>query len=163
MNGGGLRVFVQYASSDSGTPTVAFLERCVQSAFAAGAGAGEGTGGELVVRIVDEAESAMLNERYRGKPGPTNVLAFPPGEIPALEDEPVPLGDIVICAPVVAREAAAQGKTAEAHWAHMVIHGCLHLQAYDHMTDDEARRMEARERELLAGLGVGDPYAAEAG
>ena len=121
-------------------------------------------GGELTIRVVGEAESAELNERYRHKRGPTNVLAFPSEPLPAegAEDELLPLGDLVICAPVVAREAAEQGKTLEAHWAHIVIHGALHLVGYDHETDAEAGEMEGRERELLAALGIADPYAAEA-
>jgi probable rRNA maturation factor len=147
-------VFVQFAARDPGTPDAPFLERCVRQAF-------DDVPGEVVIRVVDEAESAALNQRYRAKPGATNVLAFPPGEVPVDADEPVPLGDIVICAAVVTREAVAQRKTVAAHWAHLVIHACLHLQAYDHMTDDEAERMEDRERELLAGLGVADPYADE--
>lgn len=114
------------------------------------------------MRVVDETESARLNERYRGKPGPTNVLAFPAGDIPGGAPEPPPLGDIVICAGVVAREALEQGKASEAHWAHMVVHGCLHLIGHDHLTADEAGVMESAERELLAGLGIADPYAAEA-
>ncbi len=118
-------------------------------------------GGELTIRIVDEAESADLNSRYRGKQGPTNVLAFPSDPMAAggAANELLPLGDLVICAPVVAREAAGQGKAPDAHWAHMVIHGTLHLAGYDHDEPRAARAMEARERELLAALGFGDPYA----
>lgn len=127
---------------------------------------GPARGGELTIRVVGEAESAELNERYRRKRGPTNVLAFPSEPLPVEgaydEDELLPLGDLVICAPVVAREAAEQGKTLEAHWAHIVIHGVLHLVGYDHETEAEAGEMEGRERELLAGLGIADPYAAEA-
>ena len=134
--------------------------------------------GELTIRIVSKRESAELNERYRGKRGPTNVLAFlsdVPTEVkdapPATKDAPteakdapapelLPLGDLVICAPVLAREAAEQGKQLDAHWAHIVIHGTLHLQGYDHETAEQAAVMEGRERELLAGLGFADPYAA---
>lgn len=114
---------------------------------------------ELVIRLVDEAESRRLNRDYRGIDKPTNVLSFPfepPPEVPL----PL-LGDLVICAPVVVREAAEQGKPADAHWAHMVIHGVLHLLGYDHQTDDEARRMEQRERELLQRLHFSDPYLDE--
>jgi probable rRNA maturation factor len=114
--------------------------------------------GELVVRIVGEAESRQLNAGWRGKDRPTNVLAFPAGE-PGLPDEAdYPLGDLVVCAPVVAREAAEQGKAAESHWCHMIVHGTLHLAGYDHETPEEAARMEGLEREILAELGHPDPY-----
>jgi probable rRNA maturation factor len=114
--------------------------------------------GELTVRIVGSQESAVLNGKYRDKRGPTNVLAFP-SDAPSLPGaELLPLGDLVICAEIVAREAAEQGKALEAHWAHVVIHGALHLMGYDHETDAEAERMEQRERELLAQLGFADPY-----
>jgi probable rRNA maturation factor len=129
--------------------------------------------GELTVRIVSKRESAELNQRYRGRRGPTNVLAFlsetPEASTPeaskgeakdAPPNELLPLGDLVICAPVLAREAAEQGKPLEAHWAHIVIHGTLHLQGFDHETAEQAAIMEGRERELLAGLGFPDPYAA---
>lgn len=114
--------------------------------------------GDVTVRIVDEAESHELNGRYRGKDKSTNVLSFPyDGD---MLDMPI-LGDLVICAPVVQREAAEQGKDPRAHWAHMVVHGCLHLLGYDHEKDDEAEVMESRERQVLAELGFGDPYAAD--
>lgn len=114
--------------------------------------------GEVTIRIVDEAESHELNGRYRGKDKSTNVLSFPyDGDMLGM---PI-LGDLVICAPVVQREAQEQGKDARAHWAHMVVHGCLHLLGYDHEKDDEAEVMESRERQVLAGLGFDDPYAAE--
>jgi probable rRNA maturation factor len=114
---------------------------------------------ELVIRLVDEAESRELNRHYRGKDKPTNVLSFP---FEAPPEVPLPLlGDLVICAPVVAREADEQGKTLQAHWAHMVIHGLLHLLGYDHETDDDAQLMESRERELLAQLHFPDPYNEE--
>lgn len=115
---------------------------------------------ELTIRIVDEAEGRELNHTWRGKDYATNVLSFP-AEIPdGLLDIPL-LGDLVICAPVVAREAAEQGKRAEAHWAHLVIHGCLHLLGYDHIDDAEAEEMEALERQLLAELGHPAPYACD--
>ncbi|MGD8907896.1 MAG: rRNA maturation RNase YbeY [Chromatiales bacterium] len=114
---------------------------------------------ELVIRLVDEEESRQLNHAYRGKESSTNVLSFPfeaPPEVPS----PL-LGDLVICVPVVAREAREQGKTLESHWAHMVIHGLLHLLGYDHQNDEEAQRMESRERELLDQLQYPDPYNEE--
>jgi len=114
---------------------------------------------EVTIRIVDEAESRALNAEYRHQPKPTNVLSFP-FEAPMGVDVGL-LGDLVICAPVVQREAQEQGKTPEAHWAHMVVHGMLHLQGYDHMTTDEAGRMETLETEILATLGFPNPYATE--
>lgn len=112
---------------------------------------------ELTLRVVDEEESAYLNKTYRGKPGPTNVLSF------AAEISPeVPvalLGDLVICAPVVLREADEQHKPAQAHWAHMTVHGCLHLLGYDHQTARAARAMEMLEIEVLGQLGFSNPYA----
>ena len=115
---------------------------------------------ELTIRIVDEAEGRELNHEWRGKDYATNVLSFP-AEVPdGLLDIPL-LGDLVICAAVVAREAAEQGKSTEAHWAHLVIHGCLHLLGYDHIDDAEAEEMEALETQLLAELGHPDPYASD--
>ena len=112
-------------------------------------------GGDMTIRIVDALESRQLNHQYRGKDAATNVLSFP-------AEMPVPgetlLGDLVICAPVVADEAVAQGKAARAHWAHMVIHGTLHLLGMDHQNEAEAEQMEQRERVLLAGFGFSDPY-----
>lgn len=110
---------------------------------------------ELCIRIVGEDESAALNHRYRGKRGPTNVLSFPcDAGLPDLDL----LGDLVICAPVLARESGQQGKPLRAHWAHMVVHGVLHLLGFDHIGDHEAIEMEAAERRALAGLGIPDPY-----
>lgn len=121
--------------------------------------AGPGSGaGELTVRIVGEAESRELNAGWRGKDRPTNVLAFPGGEPDLPGGADYPLGDLVVCAPVVAREAAEQGKSAAAHWCHMIVHGTLHLAGYDHQTPEEAARMEGLEREILAELGYPDPY-----
>jgi probable rRNA maturation factor len=105
------------------------------------------------VRCVDEEEGRSLNRDYRGKDYATNVLSF------VYESEPAVIGDLVICVPVVLREAREQGKPAEAHFAHLIVHGMLHLQGYDHETGArDARRMEAREREILAALGYPDPY-----
>lgn len=111
---------------------------------------------EISIRIVDESESASLNAQYRHKNDSTNVLSFP-SDLP--EDcEPPILGDLAICAAVVAREAQEQHKTAVAHWAHMVIHGSLHLLGFDHIDDAEANTMEAREIAILASLGFDNPY-----
>jgi len=120
---------------------------------------------ELTIRLVDEPEGRELNRTWRQKDYATNVLSFPadlpdgPDGVPLL-DIPL-LGDLVICVPVVEREAAEQGKPLSAHWAHLVIHGCLHLLGYDHIDDDEAQEMEDLERQLLAELGHADPYADE--
>ena len=113
---------------------------------------------ELTIRITDSEESQQLNHEYRGKDKPTNVLSFP---FEAPPEVPLPLlGDLVICAQVVEREAEEQNKPLNHHWAHMVIHGCLHLLGYDHITDNEAGEMEGIETELLAQLGIADPYLA---
>ena len=113
---------------------------------------------EMTIRLVDEAEGRELNHTYRHKDYATNVLSFPADVPDDLLDIPL-LGDLVICVAVVEREAAEQGKSLEAHWAHLVIHGCLHLLGYDHIEDEEAEEMEALERTLLAELGHPDPYA----
>lgn len=107
---------------------------------------------QLTVRIVGEAEGRALNREFRAKDYATNVLTFD------YERAPVVVADLVLCAPVVAREAAAQGKPLAAHYAHLLIHGALHAQGWDHVRAADARRMEARERELLHALGVPDPY-----
>ncbi len=144
-------VDVDNASGDDGVPDPSIVHRWVTAALADHPG-----DAELAVRIVDEAESAALNSHYRHKPGPTNVLSFP-AELPEVVDVPL-LGDLVICAPVVAREAREQGKGADAHWAHMLVHGTLHLLGYDHVDEDGARRMEALETRIITGLGFPPPY-----
>ena len=111
---------------------------------------------ELSIRIVDEQESADFNQRYRGKSGATNVLSFP---FDAVTPEPLPiLGDLVICAPVLVREASEQQKTTTAHWAHIVIHGVLHLLGYDHIEDQDAEQMESLETEIMLILDFPPPY-----
>lgn len=114
---------------------------------------------EMTVRIVDEAESHALNLNYRGKDRPTNVLSFP-FECPDEVELPL-LGDLVICRQVVEREALEQDKPLMAHWAHMVVHGSLHLLGYDHIEDDEAEEMESLETQIMTGLGFADPYLSE--
>ncbi|QWT47409.1 rRNA maturation RNase YbeY [Azospira inquinata] len=114
-------------------------------------------GGQITVRFVAPEEGRDLNRDYRGKDYTTNVLSFP------YDQEPVVFGDLVISPDVVRREAAEQGIPTEAHYAHLVVHGMLHLQGYDHENDQEAEVMEGREREILATLGYPDPYAAERG
>ncbi|MDO9234716.1 MAG: rRNA maturation RNase YbeY [Aquabacterium sp.] len=108
---------------------------------------------ELAVRIVDTEEGQILNKAYRKKDYATNVLTFD------YALEPVVMADLVICAPVIEQEALEQGKTLEAHYAHMLVHGALHAQGWDHIKKKEAKAMEAQEREILAALGFGDPYA----
>ena len=144
-------VHVQYATERKGVPSVTEFRRCAAAALT-----GRVPDGEVLIRVVGEAESAQLNADYRGKTGPTNVLSFPfepPQGIPSAL-----LGDLIICAAVVRREARAQGKPARAHWAHMVVHGCLHLLGFDHQDDDQAQRMEALEVEILEQLGIENPY-----
>ncbi|NLS43256.1 rRNA maturation RNase YbeY [BEV proteobacterium] len=114
---------------------------------------------EVTIRIVDEAESHELNHTYRGKDKPTNVLSFP-FEAPPEVELPL-LGDLIICRQVVEQETIEQQITADAHWAHMVIHGCLHLLGYDHIEDDEAEEMEALETEIMQQMGYVDPYLSE--
>ncbi len=144
-------VIQRRVSSQEGLPAAASLRAWATAALGSACG-------DLSIRIVDEAESQDLNSRYRHKHKPTNVLSFPyDGET---LDVPV-LGDIVICAPVIAREAQEQGKEPRAHWAHMVVHGCLHLLGYDHENDKDAVEMERREREILADFGFPDPYLLE--
>lgn len=115
----------------------------------------------LTIRVVNAAESRQLNHDYRAKDYATNVLSFefelPPGLVQP-DDEPVYLGDLVICASVVIEEAMAQEKTLEEHWAHMVIHGCLHLQGFDHIDEAQAEQMEALETQIMHQLGYDDPY-----
>ena len=116
---------------------------------------------EVTIRLVDAEESAGLNRRYRRRQGATNVLSFPYEAPPGIPDLPL-LGDLVICAPVVDREAGEQRKTREAHWAHMVVHGTLHLLGFDHQTPGDAATMETLETCLLERLGFPDPYREEA-
>ncbi len=146
---------LQLASEAAGLPGAAQLRQWCELALRQ-----RTAPSELTVRIVDEAEARELNRTWRGKDYATNVLSFP-AEIPeGLLDIPL-LGDLVICAQVVEREAAEQGKSSAAHWAHLVIHGCLHLLGYDHIDEAEAEEMEALERQLLAELGHPDPYACD--
>lgn len=111
---------------------------------------------DLSLRVVGRSEGRALNRRYRGRDYPANVLSFVAPRVARLRDRQ--LGDLVICAPVVAREARQQGKSLRAHWAHMVIHGTLHLLGFDHRRARDAQRMERRETRLLRALGYPDPY-----
>jgi rRNA maturation RNase YbeY len=224
----GVTIAVQDATGGARFPSEDRLRAWVLAAVAGppdGGAASPPASGEVLIRIVGTNESAQLNARYRGKRGPTNVLAFlsdlpqtpgaqsatavadagasaaeagqsaaiaeaganavagdaadivalavPQAEAPAAAGsstlslptagaaagDPLPLGDLVICAPVVSREAREQRKSFDAHWAHIVVHGVLHLLGYDHETEEQAQTMEDRERKILAGLGFRDPYA----
>jgi probable rRNA maturation factor len=147
-----LNLSVQYACDQAQLPWRPQIRAWVRAALDV-----DGVrGGQITVRLVDAEEGQQLNRDYRGKDYATNVLSFP------YDVEPVVCGDLVLCAPVVAREAREQGKPLEAHYAHLIVHGLLHLQGYDHETGEpEARRMEDKESALLAALGYADPYADE--
>ena len=147
-----LNLSVQYACNKDGLPSRPDIRRWVRAALDV-----DGKrGGQITVRFVDAEEGCALNNDYRGKDYATNVLSFP------YEIEPVVCGDLVVCAGVVAREAAEQGKPLTAHYAHLIVHGLLHLQGYDHEeSESEALLMESRERVILAALGFPDPYAGE--
>lgn len=144
-------VHVEAALAPSAAPAAAEFRRWVAAALA-----GRRKAAEVSIRVVDAEESCALNKRYRHRNKPTNVLSFP-AELPPGIELPL-LGDLVICEPVVLEEAAAQRKPAVAHWAHLTVHGVLHLIGFDHQTDAEAAVMEAIEVEVLAELGYPDPY-----
>ena len=149
-----LTLHVGYAVPRAGIPSSASFRRWVDAALR---GARRRKATELSIRIVDADDGRELNRDYRGKDYATNVLSFEADLPPELK---LPLvGDMVICAPVVAREAAEQGKRPSDHWAHLTVHGTLHLLGYDHIVAAEAEAMEALETRILAGLGIADPYA----
>jgi probable rRNA maturation factor len=150
-----LDVAVGYAAPRKGVPASASFRRWIEAALK---GAKRRKATEVSVRIVDTEEGQALNLQYRGRDYATNVLSFPV-ELPPGVNLPL-IGDLVICAPVVAREAAEQGKKPADHWAHLTIHGTLHLLGYDHIDEAEAETMEALETKVLAGLGIADPYIA---
>ncbi|WP_058361337.1 rRNA maturation RNase YbeY [Xanthomonas translucens] len=153
-----LDVGVSYALPRAGLPAAASFRKWVAAALK-----GRIREADLAIRLVNDKEGRSLNHHYRGKDYATNVLSFPaelPEGLPKGVKLPL-LGDLVICAPVVAREAAEQGKPLNAHYAHLTVHGVLHLLGWDHEDDKEADAMEQLEREILADLGVGDPYAGE--
>lgn len=142
-----LNLSVQYLARDPWVPDRADVRRWARAALAGG--------GQMTVRFVTEDEGRQLNRDYRGKDYATNVLSFP------YEVSPIVFGDLVIAPAVCCSEAAAQGKTPTDHMAHLIVHGVLHLSGYDHENDAEAEIMEARERQILAALGIADPYLAE--
>ena len=139
-----LGVTVQYAVKTPHLPTPAQFRGWARAALERDA--------RITLRIVGKREARALNRRFRGKDRPTNVLSFTLQRTPRLE------GDVALCAPVIASEARAQGKTGAAHYAHLVVHGVLHLQGYDHVTERQARRMERLETRIVTGLGFPDPY-----
>ena len=141
-----LNLSVQYVCNREGLPLRTDFVRWARAALVGG--------GEITIRLVDAEEGQELNAEYRGKDYATNVLSFP------YDTEPVVVGDLVICPSVVAREAAEQNKPLAAHYAHLTVHGMLHLQGWDHDNDDDAEAMENEEKEILAALGYPDPYAA---
>ena len=140
-----LSLSVQYATAEADVPVRSRLRAFAQAALERSA--------EVTLRLVDTVEGRRLNRNFRGKDHPTNVLTFVYAEGGRLA------GDIVLCAPVIAAEARSQGKDLQAHYAHLVVHGMLHLQGYDHEGEDEAAVMEARETEIVTELGYPDPYA----
>lgn len=146
-------IHIQYAAEQSAAPDESLIRHWAEQALA---GNVEET--EVTIRIVEVDEMTALNEKYRNKTGPTNVLSFPADIPPSLEHEFSILGDIVICADVVNKEAVAQHKKAESHWAHMVVHGIYHLLGYDHEKDDEAEVMESLEIRTLQKMGFENPY-----
>jgi probable rRNA maturation factor len=147
-----MELVFQNVSASTRVPEASAFER-----WAAQALQGRYEGAELTVRVVDEAESGDLNLRFRGKAGPTNVLSFPFETPPGMPATSL-LGDLVICAPLVEREAREQGKSPEAHWAHMVVHGILHLIGRDHQDEAQAAEMEHLETLIITGLGYPAPY-----
>lgn len=138
-------------ATQASTPAVTDFERWCEVALAS-----QSEDCELTIRLVDAEESAELNHSYRDKNGPTNVLSFPFEAPVALT--PRLLGDLVICAGKVSEEARSQHKNEIDHWAHLTVHGCLHLLGYDHIEEDEAVEMEALEKQILASLDIKDPY-----
>lgn len=151
-----VHVDVEIASDATTLPPVDSIVRWVRSATAA---AGRASDLEISVRIVDEAEMQDLNRNFRGQDKLTNVLSFPAGDIRGLPaDAGSPLGDIVVCAAVVRREARQQGKAPDDHWAHMLVHGTLHLLGFDHIEDADADIMEGMEIRILKDMGVANPY-----
>ena len=141
-----LHLSVQYACNREGLPLRADFVKWSRAALTGG--------GEVTIRLVDADEGRTLNNEYRGKDYATNVLSFP------YDSEPLVVGDLVVCPAVVAREAGEQGKSLAAHYAHLVVHGMLHLQGWDHDNDVDAEAMENEEKRILAALGYPDPYAA---
>ena len=155
-----VQVDVQVAANVSDVPAELDIQNWLEQVIAQ-VGNDTARSVEISVKIVDEAEGRALNRQFRQKDSATNVLSFPllDAELPELPAEmPLAMGDIVICAPVVAREASEQGKNSSDHWAHMFVHGALHLFGYDHETKSQAQEMEMLEARILAVRGVENPY-----
>ncbi|HCH31625.1 MAG TPA: rRNA maturation RNase YbeY [Oceanospirillaceae bacterium] len=162
-----MKLDLQVACENSNLPSLAQFEQWAQLAVE-----NHSAATEITIRVVEPAESQALNLQYRGQDKATNVLSFP-FQQPEFEDPEIAaamaqelgdadyLGDLVINASLVAEEAAQQGKSTQHHWAHLVIHGTLHLQGYDHIDDDEAELMESLETQLLAQLDIANPYVAK--
>jgi probable rRNA maturation factor len=151
-----VQVDVQHAADGESALSSDDIAAWVARAVDATGGPGDA---ELSVRVVDAAEMQQLNKEYRGNDKPTNVLSFPAGDIAGLpEDAGAPLGDLVVCASVVKDEAELQGKSLEDHWAHMIVHGTLHLLGFDHEEDAAAADMESREVGILTAHGIANPY-----
>ena len=146
-----LDLAMSYALPRTGLPSAATFRRWVSAVLE-----GRLQEAELAIRLVDSDEGLAMNSQYRGRDYATNVLSFPADLPPGIE-LPI-LGDIILCAPVVAREASEQGKLLKDHYAHLTVHGVLHLLGFDHLDEGEAEEMEQLEREILAGLGIADPY-----
>ena len=157
------RVFVEVAdvsgALETSRPDDSAIEGWVQAALAAVDVPKRGTA-EVAVLVADSETVRQMNYDHRGKDGPTNVLSFPVRDLVGLPDEAsVPLGDVVLCPEVIARESAEQGKAADDHWAHLCVHGALHLAGFDHENAADAAEMEALEVKILAEMGVSDPYS----
>ncbi len=150
------QVDVQFAVDDASVPAADDIALWVDRAINA---AQRASGAEVSVRVVDAAEMRQLNGEFREQDKSTNVLSFPAGEIAGLPADAMPLGDIVVCAAVVRDEAEEQGKALTDHWAHMIIHGTLHLLGFDHVDDDDAVEMEGLEAQILVTYGIANPYA----
>ena len=154
-----LSVDVQFACEDAGVPDEDAIRNWVETA-ASRSGRLPDRDVEFAVRIVGESEIQTLNQLYRNKDSATNVLSFPAGDIDGLPDDAAQqMGDIVVCAAVVRDEAVRQSKPLKDHWAHMLVHGALHLLGYDHGEEQEAEEMERLEKEILGDQGIADPYA----
>jgi len=146
-----IKIEIQYATEINDLPEEGLIKKWVNFSLN-----GYIENAELTIRIVDKAEGAQLNEKWRNAQGPTNVLSFPYSDLN--ETTKSIQGDIVICAPVILREAAEQKKSVDAHWAHIIVHGILHLLGYDHDNENDANEMESLETSILGKLKIPDPY-----
>jgi len=153
----GVEVWLRYAAGRAGVPHRRSFEAWVAAALR---GAGRTRPAGVAILVADEPAAREFNRRYRGRKRATNVLSFPADPLP--DGDARAIGDIVLCAPVVAREAREQGKPVRDHYAHLTVHGVLHLLGHEHEVEADAERMEALERRILARLGIRDPYAVDA-